>query len=551
MQQLVSPGALTAKHAKFESKCESCHLSFDKGAQTKLCLDCHKEVAADYKAAKGFHGRITPLDQPCTACHTDHQGREKNIVVFNAKDFDHKQTDYQLNGAHSKVACASCHVQGHPFREAPPDCATCHRAKEPHKGQLKDCQSCHNDTDWKAIAFDHDQTKFRLIGAHAKKTCDDCHADQHWRVETTCISCHRDKEPHMGQLTRCESCHDQSDWKQVKFDHATTKFVLAGEHARTKCADCHADEHWQVQTTCISCHKKDDAHQGRLSENCASCHSANNWQVGKFDHARTKFPLLGKHADVKCETCHVQDSAKVRIAVDCESCHQKDDTHRGGFGVKCESCHDAKDWKTAKFDHTKATRFPLLGKHAPVKCADCHAPGADATKTAVTCLSCHQKDDVHANQLGANCQSCHNDRGWAIQVVFDHDLVRFPLIGKHADLTCDKCHETKRYKDAPVPCIDCHRKDDEHKAALGTECGTCHNPVDWKAWTFDHDMQTKFALTGAHMGVDCAQCHKPNEKALTICADCHRADDIHQGRFGADCGRCHTAASFKALRNRF
>jgi hypothetical protein len=28
------------------------------------------------------------------------------------------------------------------------------------------------------------------------------------------------------------------------------------------------------------------------------------------------------------------------------------------------------------------------------------------------------------------------------------------------------------------------------------------------------------------------------------CRDCHRADDIHDGEFGSDCGRCHTADSF-------
>jgi bacterioferritin-associated ferredoxin len=39
---------------------------------------------------------------------------------------------------------------------------------------------------------------------------------------------------------------------------------------------------------------------------------------------------------------------------------------------------------------------------------------------------------------------------------------------------------------------------------------------------------------------------------LTIngsCGSCHRADDIHDGEFGADCGRCHTAETFKEVRS--
>ena len=32
-------------------------------------------------------------------------------------------------------------------------------------------------------------------------------------------------------------------------------------------------------------------------------------------------------------------------------------------------------------------------------------------------------------------------------------------------------------------------------------CDACHNPVGWQAWTFDHDVQTDFPLTGGHADV--------------------------------------------------
>jgi hypothetical protein len=31
------------------------------------------------------------------------------------------------------------------------------------------------------------------------------------------------------------------------------------------------------------------------------------------------------------------------------------------------------------------------------------------------------------------------------------------------------------------------------------------------------------------------------------CNDCHRADDIHNGEFGFDCGRCHSSDSFEEV----
>jgi hypothetical protein len=33
------------------------------------------------------------------------------------------------------------------------------------------------------------------------------------------------------------------------------------------------------------------------------------------------------------------------------------------------------------------------------------------------------------------------------------------------------------------------------------------------------------------------------------CISCHRANDIHDGEFGADCGRCHSADSFTEVRS--
>jgi hypothetical protein len=127
------------------------------------------------------------------------------------------------------------------------------------------------------------------------------------------------------------------------------------------------------------------------------------------------------------------------------------------------------------------------------------------------------------------------------------------LLGAHTNTECTACHESQVFRDASTDCADCHREDDPHAGRFSQVCASCHNPVDWLQWRFDHNRQTDFALTGAHTDVACESCHRQSLRTQTSigqrCGDCHRADDIHDGEFGFDCGRCHTADSFLEVRS--
>jgi Cytochrome c3 len=557
IESLVMPGKVIQGHAKVEGECKKCHEPFDKTAQSTLCTECHKDVADDISKRLGYHGRIT--QKPCKECHTDHKGRDAKIVVLKEASFDHRLTDYLLRGKHADVRCASCHVAGKKYREASSKCADCHGKDDVHKGALgKVCANCHVEKSWKEIDFDHEETKFPLLGKHATTECRACHKnDKYKETPMECVACHKKDDKHKGSLgPKCGDCHNERTWVAGRFDHdKETQFPLKGKHATVKCASCHKGLVFKEKLlmTCIACHKKEDKHKERYGEKCESCHNEKSWKEITFDHSKdTKFALLGKHAKVKCDDCHKGFLYKDKVGNTCLACHKKDDKHEGKFGDKCESCHGESDWKTIKFSHDRDTKYPLKGKHAQVKCVSCHKGHLYNDKLQTMCISCHEKDDKHFGQEGKNCERCHTEKTWKVES-FDHSKSKFPLLGRHIAVECKECHKSLKFKDAPSSCNGCHAKDDTHKGSLGPKCDTCHNARDWELWDFNHNKQTKFVLDGAHKKkkVTCASCHKsaaaPAPKIDATCVSCHRDEDVHDGTFGGRCERCHTTVNWKQL----
>ena len=489
---ILLPGKVIQGHAKIESDCDKCHKKFDKDAQPLLCKECHKEIGKDIGEKQGYHGRMKE-GKACNECHTDHKGRDARIVIFNPVEFDHKQADFQLRGAHlnAKVQCKDCHPPKAKYREAASTCNGCHKKDDKHKGGLgQDCAKCHSEKNWKTANFDHDKTSYRLLGKHA---------------DVKCVSCH------IGE----------------KFKNTPKQ--------------------------CSACHKKDDKHKGKFGAKCETCHVERDWKGITFDHdKRTRYPLLGKHRPpAKCTGCHKGDLYGEKLETTCNSCHQKDDKHKGSLGSKCESCHVERDWKDTTFDHDKRTKYPLLGKHRPpTKCDSCHKGNLYRAKPPTRCYECHKEDDKHQRQLGNNCKACHTEKSWT-ESNYDHRQSAFPLTGKHVQVECKKCHAAPTFMDASSECLSCHEKQDTHKLRFGKQCERCHNTRDWKLWDFDHD-KTGTRLEGGHKNIPCYDCHRQplSEKAsLPVdCDGCHDKDDVHNGSFGPQCERCHDASSWKKIR---
>ncbi len=487
VNELLSPGQLIEGHAKYESECFNCHKKFDKAAQAGLCKSCHKEIAKDIAEKHGFHG-LMKEEKQCRECHTEHKGRKANISQLDTKNFDHSITGFVLKGGHlaPKVQCKNCHDPKKKYRDAPTKCNACHEKDDKHKGSFG---------------------------------------------------------------PECQNCHEEKDWKTIHFDHNKSKFPLLGKHKDVKCKACHIDDKFkETPTACVACHKKDDKHKTKFGPKCETCHVERSWKEIIFDHdKKTDYPLLGKHREVKCVSCHTGFLYKDKLQKTCISCHKKDDKHKGNFGPKCESCHVERSWKEIAFDHDHKTHFPLTGKHHGVKCNACHKGDLVKDKLKMDCVSCHKKDDKHKGNFGPKCETCHVDRGWK-EITFDHDRkTKFPLLGKHHETKCTSCHKGELYKEKlKTDCFSCHEKDDKHKGQEGKKCDNCHRSDSWKKAIFDHRF-SRFPLTGKHMLVECKKCHATVlfKDAKSDCWSCHQKQDIHKRSLGMLCDTCHNTRSWK------
>jgi hypothetical protein len=491
METLLMPGKVTHAHEKLEKDCANCHDRSNVRTQSSLCQDCHKEIAGNLREHHGYHGRMPNAGVgECRACHSEHKGRAADIVQLSPAHFDHHLTDFKLEGAHSALACDSCHKAGDAWRKAPANCVGCHRGVDAHRGQLTEsCGECHSSMSWTGGRFDHDKTDFKLTGAHVTATCDACH--------------------------------------------------VGGRYKRTP-------------RTCIGCHQTDDEHRGSRGAECAKCHVTKQWKAATFDHLKeTGYALLGAHAEAACLSCHRSGNYQDKIAKDCNGCHRPDDAHAARFGAQCADCHDNDRWRPVTYDHAAKTKFALVGAHAKIDCHACHTAAVATQKLADDCVGCHRSEDPHGGTLHGRCESCHGQKTWRTDIRFDHDLSEFPLLGLHRVVSCAQCHRTLAFGRAPAACVDCHSHDDVHKGGLGKKCDSCHSPNGWPLWVFDHAKQAHFALLGAHSKLQCAACHRepPGTAQMSQqCGICHHKDDRHLGEYGAQCDRCHTTYSWKGAR---
>jgi len=486
----ISPGPLAKPHEQLEGtlQCVKCHGGGRKGKEqiTSLCLDCHKEIAWLVQQQRGFHFGVR--EQRCSTCHPDHGGKDFALISWpggGQQKFDHRTAGWPLDGGHQKVKCEACHKPA--FRVSNAATLSARRG---------------TDVGW--------------VG-----------------LERQCVSCHKDVH-HGGLGTTCDKCHVTMNWKTINkssFDHDKTKYPLRGRHAEVACDKCHDFSTGKVASNprfanCTDCHKDDHAGTATLAGrvvDCAACHVVSGWRPSTYtavQHRQAKYPLEGRHEQVKCEACHVKNPPRVPVtqlgsagvwmrpvAIQCRDCHADD--HGGQLARRpdrsaCNSCHTVKGWKPSTYTvATHATlRLRLEGRHAEIECRACHGPnriGLPAlpdtgvlgraavalTLKEIECAACHV--DPHKGRFAANgprakgkgCLACHDVRTFrpSTSDVAAHATFSFALEGAHRATACVGCHvefkqgpATKRSSlllaasgiadlrfDAKHECADCHK----------------------------------------------------------------------------------------------
>jgi hypothetical protein len=296
------------------------------------------------------------------------------------------------------------------------------------------------------------------------------------------------------------------------------------------------------------------AHLEGLS-NCTQCHILGN-----------------KVSNEKCLACHNEINERISLK---KGYHGSSEIN-GKQCITCHSDHNGKNFQLVRLDLTKfdhnLTGFSLSVPHSKKECKDCHDSKYIADQKIKTkkytylgvgpeCLNCHA--DYHQKTLPSNCMNCHSSDAFKPAPKFKHSDTKFPLVGKHVNVACIKCHtieitgdkKFQKFKGIAFDnCTSCHK--DPHQNKFGQNCSQCHNEESFKAVkaskNFDHN-KTDFKLVDKHQTVSCQACHKTkftDPVKHDRCTDCHI--DYHKKQFvkngvSPDCSQCHSVKGFNGF----
>ena len=555
--------------------CRECHTALVFKEASTECISCHTDI----------HQMTVGSD--CVRCHNVENWLVDNITQL------HQDNGFPLLGVHAQISCTECHESNTnlAFNRIGNECINCHlkdfnATTDPNhltSGFSLECTDCHKieGFDWSSEFINH--SFFPLTKGHDIADCAACHVNGQFKnTPTDCVACHQTdydnaQNPNHQTAafsTNCIDCHTiDIEWMPAEYvEHDNFFPIYSGKHQGEwdACMDCHLNPNDFSEFTCTTCHtnpETDNEHRevnGYVYEDraCLACHPTGN-EADNFDHNRTRFPLRGAHSGLDCLECH--NNGYAGTPTDCAACHIENfnqttaPNHQvSGFSTECQNCHTEDAWQPAFFDHEN-TNFPLRGAHITTDCIECHTDGYAGTPT--DCAACHTEEynqtttpNHQSAGFSTDCKNCHTEDAWE-PAFFNHENTNFPLRGAHAMVDCIECH-ADGYEGTPTDCSACHIDDynqttnPNHKASgFNTDCQICHGETAWIPATFDHN-ETNFPLTGAHITVDCIECHADGYVGTpTDCAACHQ-EDFNQSTnpnhpslgLSNDCVSCHTTA---------
>ncbi len=229
---------LTGKHAGLA--CAKCHAPPEYKLAAKSCVDCHAEPKVHF----GKFGTN------CRQCHSTETWKAPQLDQKKLVGFDHSKTKFPLTGAHTKVACVSCHKTSQ-FAGTATSCVSCHADPPVHRGKFgTDCKSCHNTQTWREATFANHRFPLHHGGGKQNKACSVCHQDTSDYRQYTCYGCHKHEPEKTAQkhrklqltateLAACTKCHPtgrESREKRPKLSNLLDDLeILSLMHSEAAC----------------------------------------------------------------------------------------------------------------------------------------------------------------------------------------------------------------------------------------------------------------------------------------------------------------------------
>ncbi len=393
-----------------------------------------------------------------------------------------------------------------------------------------------------------------------EKYCSYCHEPIKSSIADKCVECHQNIQVQLNSetglhsqiigISKCALCHPEHQGKDFDptrasfslFDHSITGFSLDWHQINfnaspMECAECHQDQNFSnvENKSCLDCHANNDSlvmntHLQTEGPYCLSCHDGQDRMMA-FDHTSTGFALIGKHAQVNCRDCHVNEDFQ-QTPQACQLCHQESRMHKGLFTQACDLCHTAGGWTPAKiddqsFNHLANAGFSLVLHQKDyagqtITCATCHPDNLQHFEMQ-TCIDCHITDDQefmveHQDLFGSDCLVCHD--GVDRLKNFDHANF-FVLDGQHATTECTGCHTDNAFRGTPTECWKCHVEPEIHKGVFGLGCDDCHTSDGWTPASLKkHIFPLNHGFGDQSLQLQCNACHGQTYIEFT-CYGCH------------------------------
>ncbi len=353
--------------------CTICHGTHTITSEHKLadklegeCIQCHGEVAAQFKTS--VHGAINEgrANSHCYECHGEHRSRAPSDTTLRV-----------LNETPAEATCGSCHAESvarynqslHAYALAEgspraPRCESCHGAhnirsvNDPlspiaRQNQVETCAKCHSQI---GITLDPDIRMPRSFENYEESTHGKLLKQGNTKVPV-CIDCHG------GHAIRASS------------DPTST---INPKNIDETCGRCHANEEQQYRT---SIHYRALKFGIEDSPTCTGCHGEHimlspDDPLSRVNHAR--------QAHETCGRCHNNPTIirKYGLSPDVvttynDSYHGLATRGRSDVAATCADCHQAHAVRTAR-----DTLSTINERNVTETCRQCH-PKAD-TKFAAS-----------------------------------------------------------------------------------------------------------------------------------------------------------------------